>query len=41
MFFGLLRVTVNWTTGHWTFTPLAWQLPRRVIVRMFLERTPV
>jgi hypothetical protein len=24
---GLLRVTVNWTTGQWTFTPLACQIP--------------
>jgi hypothetical protein len=24
---GLLRITVNWTTGHWTFTPLAYQIP--------------
>lgn len=27
MLVGLLRVTVNWTTGHWTFTPLAYQIP--------------
>jgi hypothetical protein len=27
MFVGLLRVTVNWTTGHWSFTPLAYQVP--------------
>jgi hypothetical protein len=27
MLVGLLRVTVNWTTGHWTFIPLAYQIP--------------
>jgi hypothetical protein len=27
MLFGLLRVTVNWTSGQWTFTPLAFQIP--------------
>lgn len=27
MVVGLLRVTVNWATGHWTFTPLAFQIP--------------
>ena len=27
MLAGLLRVTVNWTTGHWTFIPLAYQIP--------------
>ena len=27
MLVGLLRVTVNWTTGHWTFTPLNVQIP--------------
>lgn len=27
MLVGLLRVTVNWTTGQWTFTPLAVQIP--------------
>jgi hypothetical protein len=24
---GLLRVTVNWTSGRWTFTPLSYQIP--------------
>ncbi len=27
MLVGLLRVTVNWTTGHWSFTPLHIQVP--------------
>ena len=27
MLVGLLRVTVNWTTGQWTFTSLAIQIP--------------
>ncbi len=27
MLVGLLRVTVNWTTGQWTFMPLAYQIP--------------